>query len=175
MNRIAFEFRPILLSLCAFAVSLGLSATRAAAQTLPAVDDVTIRLKNSTCVPGKCLCAGTFKPETWLQWHGPRPGELASGVACIVADFDGNGANDYALPGGEGLATVAFMGTSGFKKAVLLDAGGILELYKPRKSIGPQGEPASSQPGLLVRHVGSNHIIFLWRNNGFDRISIPAT
>lgn len=175
MNRIAFEFRPMLLSLCAFAVILGGPVLRAAAQTLPAVDNVTIRLKNSACVPGKCLCAGSFKPETWLQWHGPRPRELASGVTCIVADFDGNGTNDHALPGGEGLATVVFMGKSGFKKAVLLDAGGILELYKPRKSIGPNGEPANRRPGLRVRHVGSNHIIFLWRNNGFARISIPAS
>ncbi len=175
MNCIAFDVRPIILSLCAFALILGGPVLRAAAQTLPTIDNVAMRLKNSRCVPGKCLCAGSFKPETWLQWHGPRPRELTSGVACIVADFDGNGANDYALPGGEGLATVVFMAKSGFKKAVLLDAGGVLELYKPRKSTGPQGELASGQPGLLVRHVGSNHIIFLWRNNGFDRILIPAS
>ena len=175
MIRAVPDSRPLVLFLCALVLILGLSAVRAAAQTLPAVDDIAIRLKNSACVPGKCVCAGSFKPETWLQWHGPRPRKLASGVACIAADFDGNGTNDYALPGGEGLATVVFMSEPGFKKAVLLDAGGVLELYKPRKSTGPHGEPASGRPGLLVRHVGSNHIIFLWRNNGFARISIPAS
>jgi hypothetical protein len=99
---------------------------------------------------------------------------LASGVPCIVADFDGNGANDYALPGAEGLATVVLMRKMGFKRAVLLDAGGVLEFYEPRMSVGLHGEPASRRPGLWVRHVGQNHAVFVWRDGRFVRILFPA-
>ncbi len=154
----------------ALVLVLGLSFSNAAARTLPPVDAVDIRLGSPACVPGDCLCAGSFEPEAWLQWHGPRPAELASGIACIVADFDGNGANDYALPGAEGLATVVLMGEAGLKEVVLLDAAGGLELYEPRDSVGPRGEPASTRHGLLVRHVGPNHVVFLWQDAGFVRI-----
>lgn len=168
-----FGLPGLIFSLCAQALIFGTSI--AAAQTLPVVDNATIRLKNSACVPGKCVCAGSFKPETWLQWHGPRPAHLASGVACIVADFDGNGANDYALTGAEGLATVVLMGKAGFERAALLDAGGVIELYGPRSSAGAKGEPASRLPGILVRHVGQNHAVFLWREDRFVRILFPAS
>lgn len=160
---------------CALALLFVGSCTAvAAAQTLPGVDEVKIRLKDPACIPDRCVCVGSFKPETWLQWHGPRPAELASGVPCIVADFDGNGANDYALPGAEGLATVVLMAKAGFKRVLLLDAGGVLEFYGPRKSVGPQGEPASRRPGLLVRNVGRNHAVFVWRDDWFVRILFPA-
>ena len=175
MRRIALTVRPMAFVLGAMALILGSSASSSADPELPAVDGVSIGLNNAACVPGECICAGSFEPATWLQWHGPRPAELAGGVPCIVADFDGNGVDDFALPGGEGLATVVMMAKAGLRQAVLLDAGGVLVLYTPRKSAGPNGEPVSRRPGLLVRNVGRNHAVFLWRDGGFARILYPAT
>ena len=98
-------------------------ACSAPAQTNPPPDIQALIVKLAT-------------PET--QW-------LTIGVRCIVADYDGNGANDYALSGAEGSATVILSKPDGgFLKAVRLDAGGLLSLYRPRAIPGPGLERANA-------------------------------
>ena len=141
----------------------------AAEASLPDIEAVTMRLAEPSCAPGECVCAGSFEPDTWLQWHGPQPGDLEKAVACIAADFDGDGIVDHAIPGGEGLATIVLGADQGPPRVVLLDAGGILEPYERREEPGPHGEPASDHPGILVRHVGPDHVVFLWVDGSFQR------
>ncbi|HEV8355141.1 MAG TPA: hypothetical protein VGQ17_00060 [Gemmatimonadales bacterium] len=127
------------------------------------------------CIPGECICRGRVDLRARLNETGPGPEELADGVRCIVADYDGNGANDYALPGAEGTATVILSKPDGgFLKAIRLDAGGLIHLYRPRAKPGPGGEPASLLHGLFVPWVGSEHAVFLWTGEGFARTLFPA-
>jgi Domain of unknown function (DUF4440) len=100
---------------------------------------------------------------------GPRPEELERGVRCLAADFDGNGAVDFAIPGAEGRATILMNDEAGLDHAVQIDAGGLMELYQPRASVGPLGEPVSRNHGILVRWVGQDHAVFVWSGKGFDR------
>src|ERR1043166_8326936 len=82
-----------------------------------------LAVKAPGCVPGECICRGRVDPRARLNETGPGPEELADGVRCIVADYDGNGANDYALGGAEGTATVILSkADGGFLKAIRLDA-----------------------------------------------------
>ncbi len=133
-----------------------------------------IRLKDPQCVPGDCICYGSPIPELRLNETGPRLEELQEGVRCIAADFDGNGFADFALPGSEGIVNVSMNNDGGFFRAERIDAGGVLELYSPRDSVGEHGEPVSKYHGLMVRWVGQNHAVFIWNNGGFNRILFPG-
>jgi hypothetical protein len=129
-----------------------------------------LAVRRPGCVPGECICTGQADVRARLNENGPRPSELRRGVRCIVADFDGNGAVDHALPGGEGIATVILSTRGGgFLKAVTVDAAGMIHLYSPRATPGPHGEPPSKLPGLFVPWVGRSHAVFLWNGEGFAR------
>lgn len=175
MKHIVCATRTLAIGFCVLLLAFLAPRLDAGAETLPPLDTVTIRLADPACAPGKCLCRGSFEPDTWQQWYGPHPAELAEGIACLVADFDGNGADDYALPGAEGMLTVVLFGAAGFRQAVLLDAGGLAELYPPRATAGEAGEPPALRPGLLIRHVGQNHNVYLWQDDRFAKISFPAS
>lgn len=134
-----------------------------------------LKVKEPRCVPGECICRGRADVRARLNENGPTPSDLRRGVRCIAADFDGNGAVDYALPGAEGLATVILSTRgSGFLRAITLDAGGIIHLYPPRATPGPDGEPATKLPGLFVSSVGQSHVAFLWDGQRFARTLVRA-
>ena len=134
-----------------------------------------LAVEDPGCIPGECICRGRVDLRARLNETGPGPEELAVGVRCVVADYDGNGANDYALGGAEGTATVILSKSDGgFLKAIRLDAGGLMRLYRPRPKPGPHGEPASLLPGLFVPWVGQEHVVFLWTGEGFARTRFPA-
>ena len=133
-----------------------------------------IKLKEPQCVPGECICYGSPNPELRLNETGPSPEEMQEGVRCIAADFDGNGFIDFALPGSEGIVNVSMNNGNGFFQAARIDAGGLLELYAPRESVGEHGEPKTKYHGLMVRWVGQNHAVFLWHNEEFNRILFPG-
>ena len=134
-----------------------------------------LAVKDAKCVPGVCTCRGRVDPRARLNETGPGPEQLADGVRCVVADYDGNGANDYALGGAEGSATVILSKRDGgFLKAIRLDAGGRMQLYRPRAKPGTRGEPASVLPGLFVPWVGQEHVVFLWTGEGFAPTRFPA-
>lgn len=135
-----------------------------------------IMVDEPKCVPGVCVCRGHVDDRARLNETGPSPEQLGEGLRCIVADFDGNGANDHALPGGEGLEIVILStANGGFLRAVTIDAGGMASLYPPRETHGPDGEPPSKYPGLLVPNIGLDHAVFLWNGTTFMRYLFRAT
>jgi hypothetical protein len=134
-----------------------------------------LAVRQRTCVPGECICTGRADVRARLNETGPTASELRRGVRCIAADFDGNGAVDYALPGGEGLVTVILSTPGrGFLRTIRLDAGGMVHLYAPRSAPGRDGEPPAKLHGLYVPWVGRSHAVFLWDGNGFARTVMRA-
>jgi hypothetical protein len=128
----------------------------------------SIAVRQRTCARGECICSGRADLRARLNEYGPTPRDLRRGLRCIVADFDGNGAVDYALPGTEGSVTVILSTRRGdFLRAEWLDASGIIHLYNPRDQAGPNGEPRLH--GLFVPWVGQSHAMFLWNGAGFAR------
>lgn len=134
----------------------------------------TLNVRNPKCIPGNCICFGEVDSSARLNETGPSPSELKKGVRCVVADFDGDGIVDYAIPGAEGSANIFLIGRKDSKTVVRIDAGGVLELYPPRKTKGPNGEPISEQYGLLVRWVGQDHVVFVWNGQDFRKEKFPA-
>ena len=129
-----------------------------------------ITIDEPKCVPGDCVCRGTVDARAKLNETGPSEQQLSDGLRCVVADFDGNGSHDYALPGGEGLEIIILStANGGFLRAVTIDAGGMVSLYPPREARGPDGEPPSKLPGLFVPNVGLDHAVFLWNGTTFAR------
>lgn len=135
---------------------------------------LAIDVDDPDCLPGACLCRGEAERSSGLWRIGLETSELAAGVICIAADFDGNGNRDLALLGLEGRLGVVMYGSEGPGALYELNAGGFPELYEPRPVEGPGGEPASQRHGILVRHVGRNHAVFLWNGDAFLRILYPA-
>ncbi len=141
-----------------------------AAASVPADTlELTLTLADPGCVPGVCECRGTTERSTGLWRVGLEDRELTGGVHCVVADFDGNGRADVALLGGEGLVAVVMYGTRGPDRVVEVDGGGMPELYYPRATERPAGEPATDTPGLFVPNVGTSHAVFLWNGETFVR------
>lgn len=138
----------------------------------PRSDD--FRVKDPRCVPGRCVCFPTRSAAASLKNAGISSTIPRTGVDCVVADFDGNGAMDYAIPLGEGEASVLLYDRRGLLKEVRLDAEGVLEPYAPRRTRGANGEPASENYSLLVRWVGQTHVVFVWNGSGFERRRFPA-
>lgn len=133
-----------------------------------------LNVKNPKCIPGNCICFGEVNSSDRLNETGPNPSELKKGVRCVVADFDGNGIVDYAISGAEGSANIFLMNQTDSKAVVRIDAGGVLELYPPRKTKGPDGEPISEHNGLLVRWVGQDNVVFIWNGRYFKTEKFPA-
>jgi hypothetical protein len=134
-----------------------------------------LTVRQRTCVPGECICTGQADARARLNETGPTANEVRRGVRCIAADFDGNGAVDYALPGGEGLVTVILSTPGGgFLRAVRLEAGGMVHLYAPRSARGRNGEPPARLPGLFAPWVGQSHVVLLWDGDGFARTVVRA-
>lgn len=136
--------------------------------------EMTLRLRDQGCAPGKCVCLGSVPEVGPLEESGIRVEDLLRGIECLAADFDGNGQLDFAIPGGEGLAVVIMSGPGGHRAPIPLDASGVLRLYQPRREVGPNGEPASPNPGLWVPWVGQQHLFFVWDGKTFDRILLPS-
>ena len=136
----------------------------------------SVQLDDETCVPGECRCRGDL-PQDIVDTDEGRPAarRLREGVECIVADFDGNELPDFAIPTWEGHATVLMTHTRGSVTAIEIDAGGVMDLYSPRDSPGPNGEPRSAHHAILVRWVGQCHAVFIWETNGFKRHYFPAS
>ncbi len=56
-----------------------------------------------------------------------------------------------------------------------LDGGGVAEPYSPRNSVGPNGEPIAEYPSILVRWVGSVHVVYTWDNGQFKKTTFPGS
>lgn len=106
-----------------------------------------------------------------LEHYGTRC-EI-SNTNCLKADFDGNGIIDFSAPKGEGWIYVFMNLGAESEKIVEIDAGGVTELYAPRKA-GKRGEPGVNNPSILVRWVGQNHAVFTWDGKGFKKILYPG-
>lgn len=141
-----------------------LSATLGAQETH---DPIRLALVDSTCAPGHCQCRGVIDSTGILAANGLDHRLLRTGMPCLGADFDGDGTTDVALTGGEGMAVVIRRTSDGRLVPHVIDAGGVLELYAPRASVGEHGEPRSRRHGLFVRNVGRYHVIFLWDGSRF--------
>jgi hypothetical protein len=154
-------------------VTVTLGGAASAQGQRPTGHRLTVRQR--TCVPGECICTGRADARGRLSETGPTANELRRGSRCIAADFDGNGAVDYALPGGEGFVTVILSRPGGgFLRAVRLDAGGMIYLYAPRSAAGREGEPPAKLHGLYVPSVGQGDAVFLWDGDGFARTVFRA-
>ncbi len=128
---------------------------------------------DSACAPGSCVCVGELEHDTRLEAIGVESGSFER-LDCVVADFDGDGRLDYAVPGGEGFAAVMLDLGDGQLRIFPIDAGGVLEPYPPRDAGGEDGGPAVDHWSLLVRWVGQSHAVFTWNGEGFERILYPA-
>jgi hypothetical protein len=164
-------------SIFLFALTLGFLGIAAAVpvgawQLRSATTKLTV--KNPQCVPGQCVCSGAIDASARLNELGILASMLKRGIRCIVADFDGNGVPDYAIPGAEGSAAIILMSANRVARVAVIDAGGLLELYPPRNEPGDRGEPVSRNYALLVRWVGRQHAVFLWNGDGFTRALFPA-
>ena len=137
--------------------------------------ELLVTLDQPDCVPGVCICRGNTERSSGLWRIGIEDRELTEGVHCVGADFDGNGAADLAILGGEGRAAVIMYSEGKPTSLIPVDAGGMIELYEPREAAGPRGEPASRLPGLLVQYVGRNHLVLLWGGETFERVLFPTS
>jgi hypothetical protein len=125
------------------------------------------RVADTRCPPGTCVCSGQ------LREGNARPSTIHG--ECVAADFDGDGTTDFAMSYGEGWAFLVLRNTDGEQEAVLFDAGGVLELYPPRSTVGPHGEPSSTNHGLFVPYFfGTDHAVFLWDGKALQRTLLPA-
>lgn len=134
----------------------------------------SISVADSACAPGACVCVGELERHAGLAAIGVDSGSPAEWRDCVVADFDGDGRLDYAVPGAEGYAAVMLAVGGGHLRIFPLDAGGVLEPYPPRDAEGEDGGPAVEHWSLLVRWVGQSHVVFTWNGEGFERILYPA-
>jgi len=157
---------PLILSVIALCNVVPLSAQEHGLQRLELVD--------STCAPGSCRCRGIIDSTGSLAASGVDFRGFTRGIACLAADLDGNHVIDVTLAGGEGYAALVLRGRTSHFDIHIIDAGGVLELYAPRRAVGLHGEPPSAQYGLLVRNVGRYHVIFLWDGERFERTRLPA-
>ncbi|MDH3206331.1 MAG: hypothetical protein OEO79_06955 [Gemmatimonadota bacterium] len=151
---------------------------RSAADRPPPPSDtleLLVTVDQPDCVPGVCTCRGSTERSSGLWRIGIEDRELTEGVHCVGADFDGNGAPDLAILGGEGRAAVIMYSGGKPTSLIEVDAGGLIELYEPREAAGPRGEPASPLPGLLVQYVGRNHLVLLWSGGTFERVVFPTS
>lgn len=139
--------------------------------TLP----VQIGVVDPTCVPGACVCRGSAERAAGLWRVGLETTELATGVHCVGADFDGNGSADLVLLGSEGLLAAVMFDARKARSLHELDAGGFPALYEPRDVPGPNGEPAARTYGILVPDVGQNHAVFLREGEAFVRTLYPSS
>lgn len=137
-------------------------------------DPSRLTLVDSACAPGICRCRGAIDSTGTIAANGVDHRALRVGVPCLAADFDGNGTTDVALTGGEGMAVIVRRTPDGALVPHVIDAGGLLELYGPRTTVGPHGEPRSAHHGLLVRDVGRSHVIFLWDGARFAPTRLAA-
>jgi hypothetical protein len=152
------------------------SAWAKSLDSIEVIEKPKMILKDPSCPANNCICIGNngVYYRGRLNETGPNPSELKKGVRCVAADFDGNGIVDYAIPGAEGSANIFLMDQKDPKAVVRIDAGGVLELYQPRKTKGPEGEPISEHYGLLVRWVGQDNVVFIWNGRDFKTEKFPA-
>lgn len=115
------------------------------------------------------LCRGELA-GVGLAEAGLDASELANGVRCVAADFDGNGSRDFVLYGDslpENRARVflaAFTDGDRVTRHFVFSHPGVADLvrYAPTGEEGPFGEPASAMPGLVQWGEGGSTFVFLF-------------
>ena len=117
-------------------------------------------------LPPQLFAAKDVKPFDYDR-HGGKE-------HCLKSDFDGNGVSDYVAPMGEGWVHVFMNYGTKAEKVIDIDAGGVAELYMPRKEVGKHGEPIVKNPSILVRWVGRTHVVFTWSGSEFKKLSYPG-
>lgn len=135
---------------------------------------------------GASLCRGVAPTGVDLAALSKTPADLQKGLACLSADFDGNGLNDYALLSESWLDDKTTVGTADVlvvlvhkdrsARSILIDGVPLssFELYPPQEKSGEFGEPASATPGLVVWGEGGSTLIWLFPK-GFAAKSVHAS
>jgi len=124
---------------------------------------------------GASVCKGPLPINVPLVAISKNAVDLEHGIACLSADFDGNGLSDYALLSDswaddksatattDVLLVLAQPGDAA--RTIHLDMQIALfsfQLYPASKSMGHFGEPATSTPGLVSWGEGGSTLIWLF-------------
>ena len=123
---------------------------------------------------GASVCKGPLPINVPLVAISKNAVDLEHGIACLSADFDGNGLSDYALLSDSWADDKSATETSdvlvvlaqpdGLARTIQL--GGVslpsFGLYPARKRAGHFGEPATSTPGLVSWGEGGSTLIWLF-------------
>lgn len=99
-----------------------------------------LELADPSCsVSGTCVCKGAV--DDALRGELARSAkQLETGVACLASDFDSNGAVDYVIPVGEGVAVILLNGAAGVERHLTLDVGGEVALAVDKKTLRAEVE-----------------------------------
>ncbi|RKG73431.1 hypothetical protein [Corallococcus terminator] len=158
---------PLALSL----VSLGCAG--ASTRPEPEGSRVVLASVDPACSPEKstqCLCVGTpGAAAPRLEEIGVDLNALKTGgVPCVQGDFDQGGQPDYAFPGkgyscNQPVPVRVLFTKDGQVRDVLALSREVscLQLYAPRSTPGPQGEPATERQGLVDWGEGNATWVYL--------------
>lgn len=95
----------------------------------------SLTLTDPSCTSsGSCVCKGVVE-ESVRGELGRSVGQLEKGVACLASDLDGNGAVDFVIPVGEGVAVILMNGATGLQRHLTLDVGGDVALTADKKTL----------------------------------------
>jgi hypothetical protein len=120
---------------------------------------------------GASVCKGAIPTNVTLEAISKTAADLEHGIACLSADFDGNGLIDYVLLSNswiDGTETsdvlVVLAQTDGLARTIHLRGVSLFsfELYPARKRAGHFGEPVTSTPGLVSWGEGGSTVIWLF-------------
>ena len=135
---------------------------------------------------GASVCKGAVPANVTLAAISKTAADLENGIACLSADFDGNGRVDYVLLSNSWVddkpstqttdVLVVLAQAYGLARNVHLRGVSLFsfELYPARKRAGHFGEPATSTPGLVSWGEGGSTFIWLFRDGALTVSEHPS-
>ena len=132
------------------------------------------------------MCKGVVPVNVALGAISKTAADLENGIACLSADFDGNGRVDYALLSNSWVddkpstqttdVLVVLAQAYGLARTIHLRGVSLFsfELYPARKRPGHFGEPATSTPGLVSWGEGGSTFIWLFRDGALTVSEHPS-
>lgn len=133
----------------------------------------------------RCLGALTTGLDE-LASMGITNAHFEQGWACVLADLDGNGFVDLAIPGPRFQTVVDGVIQTDIVRVLLFKKGGLFQvsdlprplsdllIYSRREKQGEFGEPASARDGLVQWGEGGKTFVFLFEAGEFRMSEVSS-